>query len=451
MARQRAIASLAVSVVARVSKFISRMKRARKAIKRFAVGVAKFGAALGAVAVGAMVVFTKRAFTMLDALAKFSSRLGITVGTLVGFEHAATLAGSSSERLRKGLTMMAKNVAEAATGIGEAKEALEDLGLDAKKLQAQGVEKTFVQILDAVSKIPNEIEQVGKMADIFGTRMVELLNLANLGAEGIEKLTKEGKRLFGTFSDVELENLQQMNDSISALGLAMRGLFSRIAVDSAPLLNKIVVLTTNAVVKIRSAAAHSVKDFLEFLVKAAGVGLDIFPQIHQLMLGLELAALTTLDKLAKGVSEFVVGAIEMLKKLPLGLLFGEAVDFASVGAGAFGDVFRDRLNEATNAFIGFAARILPSERLKRAFDKILADLQIRPPGATRGGGDALSGGVFGGAARTGQFKQINLSRFALSALSGLRGKVQTTRDPEALRELQRIRTLLGRPSIAVAG
>ncbi len=54
-------------------------------------------------------------------------------------------------------------------------------------------------------------------------------------------------------------------------------------------------------------------------------------------------------------------------------------------------------------------------------------------------------------ARVGAFRQVNLSRFALSALAGLRGKVQTTRDPEALIVLKDMRTALRQPSIAVAG
>ncbi|KKM25927.1 hypothetical protein LCGC14_1590020 [marine sediment metagenome] len=54
-------------------------------------------------------------------------------------------------------------------------------------------------------------------------------------------------------------------------------------------------------------------------------------------------------------------------------------------------------------------------------------------------------------ARIGAFRQVNLSRFALSALSGLRGKVQTTKDPAAIAKLEQIRQLLTRPTISVAG
>lgn len=421
MARSRTIASLAVSVVARVSKFIKGMKRARKALKRFAVGAAKFGAVFAGVAAGAFVVFTKRAFTALDAMAKFSSRMGIAVDTLVGFERAATLTGSSVTVLRKALTMMSKNIGEAATGTGEALEAFKALRLDAKKLQAQGVEKSFLKIGEAIGKIAGPIQQIALMSDILGTRNVELLNLFNQGPEAIRAMANEATRLFGAFTNIELKGLQDANDAISDMQLALRGLFSRVAVTIAPLVNRIVTVVTNGIVAMRDAASLSAKGLLQDFVSAAGFLLDLGPRFR-------LEILKTKSGLL-GALNFVTRRFAQLSGVKL---------------------FAQASEEAFKAVLDQAARPLPSVRLQRLLDSGKLFGTDRPPFAKpipQGSTPFGSGGAGGG----GSFREVNLSRFALSALSGLRGKVQKVTDPQANALLKQIRDALRQPSFTVAG
>ncbi|NIO43792.1 MAG: hypothetical protein GTO41_28720, partial [Burkholderiales bacterium] len=204
MAKRSTFASLGVSLVARTAqwrKAIKGMQTSLRAfgdsVRRVARKVAMFGTALTALATGAVALMVKRSFEMLDALGKTADRIGISVNALRGLERAAERTGADVEMLRKGLTMMMRNVADAAQGIGEAKQALELLRLDAKKLMTLKPDEMFLRIAGALEKVRTRTAKIGIMADIFGMRAVKLLNLADQGEERIRGMLKTAERLYG--------------------------------------------------------------------------------------------------------------------------------------------------------------------------------------------------------------------------------------------------------------
>ena len=150
-----------------------------------ATGCARRGLGLAAVAAGGMALFIKQSFASLDALAKFSDRLGITANAMRGLERGAELSGVSIQLLRKAMTLMVKNVSEAATGIGEATDALKFLRLDAAKLVQLRPDDILLRIADASSKVANRVKKIGAVADIIGTRATALINFLDLRAPKI--------------------------------------------------------------------------------------------------------------------------------------------------------------------------------------------------------------------------------------------------------------------------
>lgn len=468
MARQRAIAALAVSVVARTSKFIKGLKKAGARLKRFgrtiaaaAKRAAKLGAALGAVAVGGMAVLIKQSAVALDELAKFSRRMGVAADQVRSFERAAELSGSSTKAFRKALTMMSKNLAEAATGIGEAKDALEELGVDAKELASRNALEAFLKIVKALERIPEGIRKTGLVADIFGTRLTELINMFGIGEQGLRGMFEESQRLFGSLGVFELGRVETMNDTFADMLRSIRGIADRLTVEVAPVITVIAKKLTDMFVGMRGkliGALPKIKTFVigvlnlieETFLKAqffvASIAADIAQIVAQLRKGI-FSRLTGKEiAMARGPFEDVAGGIQQklqgpllgdrLAKMLVDNIFGSNAAFAKAILGQFGRRIKAQV-------LGFF------DTLKR----VGAD----PIGALfgRGGATPLTGkaaAVGGGApGRTGAFKEVNLSRFALSALSGLRAKVQTVKDPASIAKLELIRQLLTRPSIAVAG
>jgi hypothetical protein len=235
------------------------MKRASRTIKKFGADVrtlstriAKFGAVIATVAAGAMVLFIKQSMATLDVLAKTSARLDIAADKLRGFERIAELTGSQIKTLHKGLLNMAKGIAEAAEGTGEAKDAFEALGLDAAKLIAMKPDEIFLRISDALEKIPNRIQKIGIMSDIFTLRGVTLLNMMELGSVKLREMLADSVRLSGSFSRWDLTKIEDANDAFSDMKRALRSIADRMAIDVSPGIRKMSELTTDFIIDLRN-------------------------------------------------------------------------------------------------------------------------------------------------------------------------------------------------------
>ena len=92
-------------------------------------GILGIGAAATAAA-GAVALFTKSNVNALDTLGKTASKLGVNVEFLQQMRFAAEQTGIETRTLDMGLQRFIRRVAEAAKGTGEAKAALQQLGID---------------------------------------------------------------------------------------------------------------------------------------------------------------------------------------------------------------------------------------------------------------------------------------------------------------------------------
>jgi hypothetical protein len=240
------------------------MKRAQKIVREFATKVraaarrvVKFGAALAGVAVGALVLFTRQSFKSLDALAKMSSRLGIASDELRALGRAAELSGAGLEDIDKAIGLMAKNVGDAADGLGEARLAIAELGLDAQKLVKMKPDEVFLEFADAISEVPTQLKRLQLSRLVFGRGGGKLLNLLQLGAERIRGMVKESKRLSGSFTLLDLSRLQDANDAFADMARSLRSIFDLIAIKVAPTVERVSKLLTDKVVALREVLADN--------------------------------------------------------------------------------------------------------------------------------------------------------------------------------------------------
>jgi len=132
---------LSVQLSANTAKFSGGMQRAEKTLRSFRRSAARsvkmaagFGIALGGVAVGALVVATKRQFELIDSTAKMADKLGMATESLIQLRHAAKLTGVEAKTLDMALQRITRRTSEAAQGTGEAKDTLKEMGLNAQVL-----------------------------------------------------------------------------------------------------------------------------------------------------------------------------------------------------------------------------------------------------------------------------------------------------------------------------
>lgn len=235
------IGSLVTTVKANTEPFKKKMKGAAsiaekfgKAIKKVGIGIAKFGVALGVVAVGALVLYTLRAFKAIDATAKLASELDITTEALTGYQLAAGLSGVSTETLNKAIQRMVRTVGEARIGVTTGTKALEDFGLKLEDIEGLNTQETFELIADRIAAIEDPMIRSAKAALIFGKSGQKLINFFKTGSEGMARLRDELDELGISFSAVDAAKVEAANDAILRMQTVATGLGNTLAIAVSP-------------------------------------------------------------------------------------------------------------------------------------------------------------------------------------------------------------------------
>lgn len=172
----------------------------------------------GIVSVGAF----KQLIDNLDAIGKRARDIGMTASQLQELQHQAKLAGISSGALDSSIKAFNRNLSLANMGTGEAKSALEGMGIALQK--ANGSTKTQSELLQETARFfsqnAGDAENAGRASRIFGESGVELLRIFEQGedvvqkvfdAKGIDEASQSAER----FNDA-LENIQNVGFKIGA-------------------------------------------------------------------------------------------------------------------------------------------------------------------------------------------------------------------------------------------
>ena len=120
--------------------------------KRAGIAVAAAGTA-----VTAFVGITTKG---IDASAKFSTRIGVGVDELTKMQFAAQQSGIEVSQMNMAVQRMTRRVAEAAAGTGEAKQALFELGINAKSFKGMKLEDQMALLADKMGAAGTSSDQL---------------------------------------------------------------------------------------------------------------------------------------------------------------------------------------------------------------------------------------------------------------------------------------------------
>ena len=237
------VATLAVNVIAQTGGFNKGLDKAGKKAKGFgsgikgAMGAAVAPAALAAAAiaaVGVALMKVNQAMERLDIVAKTAKGLGIKEQDLMGFQHAAELAGVSAGGFTTAMQKMQKGVGEAMAGTGLAKDALERMGIEVQAFGALNPDEQFLQLADKIAAIENPAERAAMATAIFGRAGADMLPMLLEGREGIEGQMEALKGLQGELSTADFQAIQDANDAWTRVGKAFDGIWNQLSVMLAP-------------------------------------------------------------------------------------------------------------------------------------------------------------------------------------------------------------------------
>jgi len=181
-----------------------------KAMKKLA------GAFAGVVAVRQLVQFGKESLQLADDIGKVADKLGVTTDFLQRMQFAAEQTGIATNTLNMGLQRFTRRVAEARNGTGEAKAALEQLGiaLNDSEGNARSIEDVLADVSDGLANTADSGEKVRLAFKFFDSEGVALVSTLGDGAAALKALTESAT---GVIPEDTIRKAEEFNDTMNRL------------------------------------------------------------------------------------------------------------------------------------------------------------------------------------------------------------------------------------------
>lgn len=224
----------------------------------------RFGkwAVAGAGAAGAAIFgLIKRTANLGDSLAKTADRLGVGIVALQRLRHAAELGGMANGQFDESLRFMLNTVAEAAQGLGEAKDTIGKLGVsltDSNGRLKDG-ETLMLEFADAIAKIEDPTLKVSVAQDIFGRSGARMLNLLNQGSSAMRAAGDEAERL-GVITEEEARQAERFNDNMTRLTRVISHMGHKLANELMPFMDGLIVQLKELSLEARPGIVAALRD-----------------------------------------------------------------------------------------------------------------------------------------------------------------------------------------------
>lgn len=213
-------------------------KKTSISVANIAKGFAFVGGAIVA-ALGAAVVQTVK---YSDEIFKASQRSGIATETLSKLKFVAEQTETSFEELTTGLKFLAKNAFEASQGNKELLATFNDLGISIEDADGnlRSVDDILLQAADKFSTLNNETEKTALAIKLFGRSGASLIPVLNLGADGIERLSKRAEQLGLVLTGENAKAIDEFDDAMKEIKASVGGVALIIANTLLPALKNMV-------------------------------------------------------------------------------------------------------------------------------------------------------------------------------------------------------------------
>ena len=298
-------------------------------------GVAAAGAAVKATfaaAAGGILLFArevKRQFAEIDKLAKDALRFGIAVSKMRGLQLAAKLSGNEISTLLTLMRDLGRRTSEAAQGTGESADALRELGLDARELNALPVNRQLDVVLKALRKVENHNDRIRLAYDTMGRSGTQALTLLRTN---LVQTDLEAERLFGTLTQDAARGIEEANDQATKLRASFSGVAQAVAIQlggPSGVLNQLtdgIVFVRRIVEEQGKLASLSIQSFFH----------EVFAGIADSMAGISAGIGDMIGQLTPGPGANVLGGVADFMR-----------EFADQSRADMADI-TDRLNRMVN-------------------------------------------------------------------------------------------------------
>lgn len=175
----------------------------------------------------------------IDDTAKMARRLGMMPQNLVALQLTSGELAGASVNVEMSMQRMTRRFAEAAAGGGEAKDAIKQLGLNAKELSGQDPAIIFQRVAEAIRKIENPAEQVRVAFKLFDSEGVGMVNVLREGGDVLERYQRLAESKGLSFTSEEGARVEAANDAIGRVKMTVEGLARTTGTELGPAISRI--------------------------------------------------------------------------------------------------------------------------------------------------------------------------------------------------------------------
>lgn len=306
----------------------------------------------------------KSSMQSIDTLGKTAQKLGVTSQALQKLRYASNLAGVETRTVDMAVQRFTRRLSEAAKNTGEAKDALKELGLNAKELSKLPLDKQMLKLADAFDNVESSGDRVRLAFKLFDSEGVAFVNTLQGGSAALQQMFQEAEGLGFILSKSAVRGVEQANDAFMKLKTMMGGVVNQLVAGLAPAFQ---------------AIAETIRVKLVNAIKEAG-GLENFGR------SLALTLVRLFRDAAQSVEDFTNEAIRQLNRvIAFSVKIGNAlnIDWAKklkpmnvrdLGlVGAF-EALEARIKATTVANDIFGQSVQTNNETTRVYRKQLKDL-----------------------------------------------------------------------------
>ena len=234
----KSLGTLTIDLIAKVGGFVGGLSQAERASQKWrkqvqddakaaATAFTGFATAASAAAIGVGVAgfnllkTTSKQITETDRWAK---SLKMSTQSLLAWQYAAEKAGVSGDQMADIFKDIGDKIGDAVLNkSGEAVDALNALGLSAKKLSEETPDKQLLAISDALGKINSNAEKT-TILESLGNDLSKLLPLFDQGGEKLRQYMDAAKKFGVAPNDADIEKLVKVNSLFEDMETQVNGL-----------------------------------------------------------------------------------------------------------------------------------------------------------------------------------------------------------------------------------
>lgn len=188
-----------------------------------------------------------------DEILTLAIQTGLSTDTLQEFAYMADLVDVDLDTVVGSMTKLEKAMISSKDGTGDAADALNELGVSYRLGNGtlRDTEQVFYDVIDALGKVENPIEQDRLAMELFGKSFKDIKPLVAQGKDGINKFKQEAHDMGAVLDDDALGQLGDMDDSFARLDQSSKALGNQLGVALSPaitaLADQLVAMTQDPV------------------------------------------------------------------------------------------------------------------------------------------------------------------------------------------------------------